>query len=340
MVNSSSARLVFLALLATLTALALGAGSGSEVVTAVSLLIVVNRIVEPLSEVAAHGVAIRVAGAQIQAVEAVLAAHPLPEPARPAATPLRTDVELANVDFGYTAGRRVLDGVSFTMPEGSMTALVGASGAGKTTLVRLIARFWDVTGGAVRIGGVDVRELSTAQLMTLLSPVFQDTYLFSGTLMDNLRLARPDATEDEITAAAELARVGPIVERLPQGWQTQVGEGGTALSGGERQAIGLARLFLRKPRMVLLDEPTAHLDVRTEFDVFGRLAEHKGDATVVLISHRLSTVRPAGRIVLLRDGRVAEDGTHEDLLALGGDYHRFFTVQAAAFASEPARDPP
>jgi ATP-binding cassette, subfamily B, bacterial IrtB/YbtQ len=183
---------------------------------------------------------------------------------------------------------------------------------------------------AVRIGGVDVRELSTPQLMTLLSPVFQDTYLFSGTLRDNLRLARPDATEDEITAAAELARVGPIVERLPQGWQTQVGEGGTALSGGERQRVALARALVKDAPIVLLDEVTGALDAENQAAVTEGLLTLRRDRTMLVIAHQLSTIVAADQIVVLDNGRIAERGTHDELVEAGGRYAAFWRARAAA----------
>lgn len=328
--NGVLARTTFLVLLATATALAIGSPDPAGVAAAVALLIVVNRIAEPLSEVAAHATAIRMALTQMDAVQAVLDTPPLPTPDRPAPTPERADVELRGVSFGYRPDQPVLHDVNLTLAQGSMTALVGTSGSGKTTLTRLIARFWDVTHGSVRIGGHDVRDLSTTQLISMVAPVFQDTWLFAGTLRDNLIVARPDATDTDIAHAADTARVTEIVERLPNGWDTQVGEAGTRLSGGERQRISLARALLKQAPIILLDEVTGALDAENQAAVTDGLLRLRGRHTMLVIAHQLPTIAAADMIVVLEGGRIVEHGQHDDLLAAGGRYAAFWTARAQA----------
>jgi ATP-binding cassette subfamily B protein IrtB len=211
-----------------------------------------------------------------------------------------------------------------------MTALVGASGSGKTTITRLIARFWDVDDGVVRVGGVDVREQATEDLMAQLALVFQDVYLFDDTLEANIRLGRVGATEEEVREAAHLAGVDEIIERLPNGWSTRVGEAGARLSGGERQRVSVARALLKEAPIVLLDEATAALDPENERFVqrsLHRLAER---STLLVIAHRLDTVAAADQIVVLDEGHVAEVGTHAELLDLSGRYADFWESRRRA----------
>lgn len=330
MLNSSLARLTFVALLATATTLAVAEPSPGGVATIVALLVVVNRIVEPLSEVAGHGAGIRMALSQMSAVESVLHARPLPEPSSPAPTPNRFDVELSEVTFGYEPGHPVVQDLSLTLPEGAMTAVVGASGSGKTTVTRLIARFWDVDDGSVRIGGTDVREMRSAELMGVIAPVFQDTYLFSGTLLDNVRMARPDASSESLAHAAYLTRLRDVVERLPDGWHTHVGEGGARLSGGERQRVALARALLKDAPIILLDEVTGALDAESQAAVTAGLLSLRGHRTMLVIAHQLSTIVEADQIVVLDEGRVVEQGTHQDLVAADGRYAAFWRARVEA----------
>lgn len=300
---------------------ALATGADVDLPAIVVALVLAVRFTEPLLSAAELGAALRMAAGSLDRVEAVLAAAALPEPSHsaPVGPP---SIEFDRVRFGYD-DRPVLDDVTFTVAPGTTTALVGASGAGKSTVVRLVARFFDVDSGTVRVGGADVRELRTADLLGLIAPVFQDTYLFDTTLEDNIRLGRPGAADEEVHEAARLAGVTEIVRRLPDGWQTRVGEGGTRLSGGERQRVAIARALLKDAPIVLLDEATAALDAENEAAVTTALATLARGRTLLVIAHRLSTVVGADQIVVLDGGRVEDTGTHEELMERGGRYARF-----------------
>ncbi|WP_243716090.1 ABC transporter ATP-binding protein [Actinomadura darangshiensis] len=218
------------------------------------------------------------------------------------------------------------DEVSLTVPEGQRLAVVGPSGAGKTTLLQLLARFHDVDAGAVRVGGADVRAISTEVLMSRFAIVFQDVYLFDGTIEENVRLGRPGAAEADVRAAATAARLDEVVRRLPGGWDADVGEGGARLSGGERQRVSIARALLKDAPIVLLDEVTSALDPVNEAAVHDGIEHLMAGRTVVMVAHRLGTVRRADRIVFLDGGRIAEQGGHDDLLRRGGRYADYWNL--------------
>jgi ATP-binding cassette subfamily B protein len=230
------------------------------------------------------------------------------------------EVAFTDVSFGYEGNGQTLEAVSFTVPAGTTTAIVGETGSGKTTLGYLVARLYDVERGAVTIDGVDVRELSFETLARLVGVVSQETYLFHASVRENLRFAKPDATDEEIEQAARAAQIHYVIEALPDGYDTIVGERGYRFSGGEKQRIAIARTILRNPPILVLDEATSALDAQTERLVQEALERLEEGRTTIAIAHRLSTVRDADQIVVLDRGRLVERGTHEELLGLGGRY--------------------
>ena len=237
------------------------------------------------------------------------------------------DIEFDHVGFAYDR-KKVLDGVSFTAREGEVTALVGPSGSGKSTCARLAARLWDVTEGSIKVGGVDISTVDPEALLTDYSMVFQDVVLFDDTVMENIRLGKRGATDEEVRAAAEAANCGEFICRLPQGYNTPIGENGAKLSGGERQRISIARALLKNAPIVLLDEATASLDVENETKVQGALSRLLAGKTVLVIAHRMRTVAGADHIVVLENGRVAEQGTPAELMERGGLYRRMVELQS------------
>ena len=237
------------------------------------------------------------------------------------------DIEFDHVGFAYDR-KKVLDGVSFTAREGEVTALVGPSGSGKSTCARLAARLWDVTEGSIKVGGVDISTVDPEALLTDYSMVFQDVVLFDDTVMENIRLGKRGATDEEVRAAAEAANCGEFICRLPQGYNTPIGENGAKLSGGERQRISIARALLKNAPIVLLDEATASLDVENETKVQGALSRLLAGKTVLVIAHRMRTVAGADHIVVLENGHVAEQGTPAELMERGGLYRRMVELQS------------
>lgn len=241
-------------------------------------------------------------------------------------------VALADVSFAYEADHPVLRGVSFQVAPGTMTAIVGPSGCGKTTIARLVARFYDVDAGSVSVGGRDVRQWDTAQLMAQLSLVFQDVYLFDDTLEANVRIGRADASDDDVKEVARLSGVDEIVERLPLGWNTRVGEGGRALSGGERQRVSIARALLKAAPIVLFDEATSALDPENENHITDAMDALRRNATLIVIAHKLDTITAADQIIVLdHSGRVAQVGTHAELYSQSdGQYRAFWQARSRA----------
>ncbi|TCP12131.1 ATP-binding cassette subfamily B protein [Crenobacter luteus] len=248
----------------------------------------------------------------------------------PGATPLATraaTVEFDGVDFGYDDKRQILAGVSFAIPAGQTLAVVGSSGAGKSTLSRLLFRFYDVNGGAIRVNGTDIRALTQDSLRAHIGIVPQDTVLFNDSIYYNIAYGRPDASRDEVIEAAKSAHIHDFVMSLPDGYDTQVGERGLKLSGGEKQRVAIARTILKNPPILIFDEATSALDSRTEKAIQAELAQISADRTTLIIAHRLSTVVDADRILVMEGGRVVESGSHRELVEAGGRYAEMWRLQ-------------
>ena len=239
------------------------------------------------------------------------------------------DIEFKNVDFGYDS-RTVLKSVSFRIPEKTSTAIVGPSGSGKTTICSLLARFYDPQAGSITVGGHDLREFTCDSLLANISMVFQNVYLFNDTIRANICFGKPDATEDEMIAAAKKARCHDFIMQLPNGYDTVVGEGGGTLSGGEKQRISIARAIMKNAPIIILDEATASIDPENEHLIQHAISELTRGKTVITIAHRLATVKNADRILVVDDGRIAEAGTHDELIRQNGIYRRFTEIREQA----------
>jgi subfamily B ATP-binding cassette protein MsbA len=250
---------------------------------------------------------------------------------------LRGEIVFDQVAFAYDSETPVLKQVSFTIKPGQMVGIVGATGGGKSTIVSLIPRFYDPTAGQVKIDGVDIRQYKLQALRNQIGYVLQETVLFRGTVRDNIAYGRAGATQEEILAAAKLANADEFIARMPHGYDTMVGERGDTLSGGQRQRIGIARAVIRNNPILILDEPTAALDTESERAVIEALDRLMKGKTVITIAHRLSTIRNSDKILVLKDGAVAEEGTHDELLALGGVYAGLYRAQ---FETAPVRSGP
>ena len=243
-------------------------------------------------------------------------------------------VEFRDVDFSYEPARQILHGVSFAIPAGRRVAVVGHSGSGKSTLARLLYRFYDVSGGAILVNGVDVRDLAQHSLRAAIGIVPQDTVLFNDTIRYNIRYGRPEASEEEVIQAARAAHIHDLIESLPAGYETMVGERGLKLSGGEKQRVAIARALLKNPRMLIFDEATSALDSKAEKAIQTELERISEGHTTLVIAHRLSTIMDADQILVLARGRVIERGTHRELLAAQGEYARMWSLQQQAAQAE------
>ncbi|MDH7794931.1 MULTISPECIES: ABC transporter ATP-binding protein [unclassified Beijerinckia] len=253
------------------------------------------------------------------------------EPTMSAPIPTAHGIAFDNVSFAYEAdGAKALSAVSFAIKEKEFVALVGPSGSGKSTIISLLLRFFDPTSGHIRIGGTDIRDLSLENLRSLVSVVSQDTYLFHGTIEDNLRIAKPDATMDEIYAAAIAAHIDEFIFGLPKGYATEIGERGAHLSGGQRQRLSIARALLKNAPILILDEATSNVDPRSERAIQDALDALVGRRTTLVIAHRLSTIRKADRILVIEDGRIVEEGDHHSLEQNGQIYSRLMAAQGEA----------
>ena len=310
-------------------------GHRLDVVAYLAIMAVTARTLLPLTKAAMYGSEADNAKVALRAVGDILDARPLsePEPGQEV-EPRGTTISLNDVSFSYDAGRPVLAGVSLSAPQGRVTALVGPSGAGKSTILRMAARFWDVDDGTVTIGGAPVRSMRASTIMGMTSMVFQDVYLFDTTIRENLRIARPEATDAELAEAARRARLDRVIEALPHGWDTQVGPGGLSLSGGERQRVAIARAFVKDAPILLLDEITSALDGENESAITEVVRELSEGRTVIVVAHRLSTVRQADEVVFLEPtragARVAQRGTPQELAAVPGPFREFIEASTAS----------
>ncbi|GGO45176.1 ABC transporter ATP-binding protein [Streptomyces daqingensis] len=321
---------MFTGLLALGAYLALGNDIG--VAETLTILVLAARCADPLLSLTDIGGKLRGARSVLAKLDTVLRTEPLPVAPDPV-QPTAHDLEFDAATFRH-GDRTVLDGVTLAVPEGQRLAVVGPSGAGKSTMLQLLARFYDVEAGAVRVGGVDVRAVDPEVLMAQIAIVFQNVYLFDGTIEENVRLGRPDASDAEVREAAAVARLDEVIERLPGGWETNVGEGGALLSGGERQRVSIARALLKDAPIVLLDEVTSALDPVNEAAVQEGIERLMAGRTVVMVAHRMRTVRRADRVVFLDGGKIAEEGSHDELLRQEGRYADFWNISMAPVAGE------
>ena len=289
-------------------------------------LLVVSRLYDPLQSALQNLAAVISTRTNIARMNEILD-HPIQQ-GESRLTNRGCDIVFDHVGFAYADGEEVLKDVSFTARQGQVTALVGPSGGGKTTVSRLAARFWDAGRGKITIGGMDVSKTDPEALLSLFSIVFQDVTLFDNSILENIRIGNKDATDEEVLAAARLANVDEFAEKLPDKWNSNIGENGCALSGGERQRISIARAFLKNAPIILLDEATASLDVENETLIQTALSRLIREKTVLVIAHRMRTVAGADKIVVLAGGRVAEQGAPEELLARDGLYAHMAALQA------------
>ena len=301
------------------------ANNAITVLTFFMYLLVVSRLYDPLSSSLQNLAAIISTNIPIERMNEIET-----YPVQPGTAELKTngyDIVFDNVSFAYNTGEQVLSGVSFTAKQGEVTALIGPSGGGKSTAAKLAARFWDADSGKITLGGTDVKTVDPEKLLSAYSIVFQDVTLFNNTVMENIRIGRQNATDEEVLAAAREAQCDEFVEKLPEGYQTMIGENGSALSGGERQRISIARALLKDSPVILLDEATASLDAENETHIQRAISRLVKGKTVLIIAHRMRTVEGADKLVLLKDGKVAEQGSPEELLAKGGIYANMCALQ-------------
>ncbi|MCD8018360.1 MAG: ABC transporter ATP-binding protein/permease [Clostridiales bacterium] len=299
-----------------------------ELPACLMMLICSFILFEQLDSAGSYSALLRTIEIGTNKVQAVLDEEPMDVDGKDI-TPVNDTISLNHVDFSY-GKKKILDDVSMTIPEKTTAAIVGPSGSGKTTLCHLMARFWDVQSGTVMLGGEDVRSYSYDSLIQKFSFVFQRTYLFSDTIANNIRFGKPDATMDEVTVAAKKARCHDFIMALPDGYDTVIGEGGSTISGGERQRIAIARAIVKDAPIIILDEATANVDPENEKELMEAVQELTLDKTVIMIAHRLKTVRNADCIYVLDDGKIVQQGTHEELIGQDGIYRRFVAERRQA----------
>lgn len=299
-----------------------------DILTFFMFLMVVSRIYDPMQVSLQNLAAVIASGVQSDRLDEILS-HEVQDGTNTMKND-GYDIEFSNVGFSYETGDVVLKDVSFVAKQGEVTALIGPSGGGKTTVSRLASRFWDANRGSITVGGMDISKVDPETLMSLYSIVFQDVTLFNNTILENIRIGKMDATDEEVIAAAKLAHCDEFAEKLSDGWNTVIGENGSELSGGERQRISIARAFLKDAPIILLDEATASLDVDNETMIQESLSRLIKDKTVMIIAHRMRTVANSDKIVVLKDGVVAESGTPSELDAKDGIYANMVKTQNLA----------
>ena len=300
----------------------------TDILTFFFFLIVASRLYDPLDGALQNLLAIISTNTNIQRMDEILD-YPLQE-GMSHLTNQGYDIVFDHVGFSYNTGERVLEDVSFTAKQGEVTALVGPSGGGKSTVAKLAAKFYPLDGGRILLGGTDIAPLNSTMLMKNYSIVFQDVVLFNNTIMENIRVGKKDATDEEVIAAAKAAQCDEFISKLPDGYQTVIGENGSTLSGGECQRLSIARALLKDAPVILLDEATASLDVDNETEIQNAISKLVKGKTVLIIAHRMRTVEAADNIIVLSDGVVAENGTHEELMKENGLYHRLVDLQTAS----------
>ena len=296
-----------------------------DVLTLFMYLLIASRLYDPLQSALQNLAAVISLRTNVERMDEILF-HPLQE-GKFELTNKGYDIAFKDVRFGYGNGEEVLSDVTFTAKQGEVTALVGPSGGGKTTVSRLAARFWDPDSGRITVGGMDVTKTDPESLLSLYSIVFQDVTLFDNTIMENIRIGRRDATDEEVIEAGKMAQCLPFVQKLSDGWNTMIGENGCELSGGERQRISIARAFLKNSPIILLDEATASLDAENETEIQKALSKLIRNKTVLVIAHRMRTVENADKIVVLSGGHVAEEGSPEELMKRNGIFSHMVALQ-------------
>lgn len=326
-VFSLASQLVLAAL--ALTTVWLTIAGGLDVPRAIALIVVIVRYLEAFTVLAELSGGVESALGVLHRIRAVIDAPVIPEGHRAWDAEGAVDIEFRDVSFGYD-DHPVLEGLNLTLTAGTTTAIVGPSGSGKSTILALLAGLHSPTAGTIGVGGVDVAELDAESRRRLASVVFQQPYLFDGTIAENIQAGHPTADAGSLGSAAQLAQVWPILDRLPRGWDSPVGEGGTSLSGGERQRVSIARALLKPAPLLLVDEATSALDTENETAVTTALTEDPIPRTRVIVAHRLSSIRTADRVLFLEDGRIVEDGSVDELLASGGRFADFWRHQTEA----------
>ena len=296
-----------------------------SIVTFFMYLLVVSRMYEPLQIALQNFSALIATDTQCERMDEILSHGE--QTGADILSNKNYDIEFKNVRFSYEDGETVLDDVSFVAKQGEVTALIGPSGGGKTTVSRLSARFWDINSGLITVGGMDISKIDPETLLSMYSIVFQDVTLFNNTVLENIRIGRKEATDEEVRAAAKLSHCDEFIDKLPDGYNTLIGENGSELSGGERQRISIARAFLKDAPIILMDEATASLDVDNESLIQEAISDLIKDKTVLIIAHRMRTVDGADKIVVLKNGTVAESGNPSELKVKDGIYNHMISVQ-------------